>query len=129
MAADVGGYKAVELAGLLNAMAKLSSTNPVACPPSTTSSSSAVHPPQQQWPRPLLRALAAQAAAALGRGEGTGAMACNTYCSLAKLGFSPGGELTARLAGRLLELDLATLDAHWLAQVCMYICMYSALCD
>ena len=50
-----------ELAGLLNAMAKLSSTNPVACPPSTTSFSSAVQPPQQQWPRPLLRALAAQA--------------------------------------------------------------------
>ncbi len=108
----MGSYRAVELAGLLNAMAKLSASHPVACPP---------HPPPATttvtWPRPLLHRLAAQAAAALARGEGTGAMACNTYCSLAKLGFPPGAELTARLAERLLELDLGTLDAHWLAQV------------
>jgi hypothetical protein len=111
----VGAYKAVELAGLLNAMAKLSASNPVSCPPPT--SAQQPPPPVVTWPRPLLHRLAAQAAAALGRGEGTGEMACNTYCSLAKLGFAPGAELTARLAGRLLELDLATLDAHWLAQV------------
>lgn len=115
MEANVPSYKAVELAGLLNALAKLSATNPIPCPPTSSAPPTPAH-----WPRPLLRRLASQATATLSQGEGTGAMACNTYCSLAKLGFPPGPELTGRLALRLLELDVATLDAHWLAQVRCY---------